>query len=161
MSVQMASPQTHFVLWAKHFDEAVVTTFVCEGRAAGKRVKVVGVDGKKSAGVYGMVVTPDLTLDQAIKQVHQAQYVVLPCPATAYPRLNNDPRLLEFLQKAASHHATLLVGEYQTESHYERFHDNSSPLSVQATAGELCAHFEQVVQYPSQEFLVEFARRLG
>ena len=100
-----------FILWGHHCHEAAATIFVTALREAGLRVKVVGLSGQRIAGVYGLALTPDIMLDQALRLAQRAICVVSPCDAASLRRFGNDPRLGDFLQQAHANHAQFVMGE--------------------------------------------------
>jgi hypothetical protein len=99
-----------FVLWADRFDETVAVLFVAELRRVGLRVGLVGLPGPSFVGIHGLVMTPDLTLDEALAQGDQMACVVVPCDGPALGRVANDPRLQELFDLAAAQEATVVVG---------------------------------------------------
>lgn len=99
-----------FVLWADRFDEVAAVVFVAELRRAGLRVRLVGLPGPGFVGVHGLVLTPDLTLDEALAQTRRLACLVAPCDPPALARAANDPRLAELLAAAAALDAPLYAG---------------------------------------------------
>lgn len=99
-----------FVLWADRFDEVAAVAFVAELRRVGLRVRLVGLPGPSFVGVHGLVLTPDLTLDEALAQATQLACLVAPCDPPALARAANDPRLAELLEQAAAVDAPLFAG---------------------------------------------------
>lgn len=99
-----------FVLWADRFDESAATIFVTEFRMAGMRTKLVSQVSHASVGAYGLALSPDLTLDQAMPFAHRAACVVIPGGEAALRRLGTDPRLRDFLTQASAHGALFVVG---------------------------------------------------
>lgn len=99
-----------FVLWADRFDETVAVLFVAELRRVGLRVGLVGLPGPSFVGIHGLVMTPDLTLDEALAQGDQMACVVVPCDGPALGRVANDPRLQDLFDLAAAQEATVVVG---------------------------------------------------
>lgn len=105
----MAQDKIIFVLWADRFDEALAAFFVAELRKAGLRVKLVSLAGQPSAGAYGVALVPDLTLEQALPLAHSASSVIIPCGTTGLSRLQNDPRLQEFLVQTHNAGAVFII----------------------------------------------------
>jgi putative intracellular protease/amidase len=99
-----------FVLWGSGFDEATATIFVTELRRAGLRVKVVGLTRRRSGGAYGLVLEPDLTLEQALPLAASATCLVIPYSSSGNQRLANDPRLSEFFDQAQANQARFVIG---------------------------------------------------
>lgn len=107
----MSTEHDHcFVLWADRFDETAAVLFVAELRRVGLRVRLVGLPGPSFVGLHGLVLTPDLTLDEALAQGDQMACVVVPCDGPALGRVANDPRLQELFDLAAAQGATVVVG---------------------------------------------------
>ncbi len=102
------------VLWGEQCDEAVATLFVTQLRAAGLRVWLVGMGGKQGAGLYGLRLVPDLTLEEALPLTPQVQAVIVPCSSEQWLRFLNDPRLLRFLQSALVNRAQLWLADGTT-----------------------------------------------
>lgn len=100
---------TIFVLWGEHFDEAAAVLVVTTLRAAGLRVKIVGLGGRCVKGQHGLGLLADLTLDQALAQAEQALCVVIPCTPPIFQRARDDPRVGEFLEKVRQ--ARVVVGK--------------------------------------------------
>ena len=136
-----------FVLWSHYFEEAPAVLFITELRQAGLCVKVVGLRGAQAPGVHGVVLQPDLTLGQALRLVHRASCVVLPCPAKRITALQNDPRLLEFFQQAAHNAALFVVAQDEQDRN--------------GAAPNIVACFGQALHYPSMEALLPFVREVA
>ena len=107
----MAHDKIVFVLWADRFDETLAALFVAELRKAGLRVKLVSLAGQPSPGAYGVTLVPDLTLEQALPLARYATAVVIPCGASGFNRLQNDPRMQEFLVQTSQAGATFVVSQ--------------------------------------------------
>jgi len=101
---------TIFVLWGEHFDEAAAVLVITSLRAAGLRVKVVGLGGRCVKGMHGLGLLADLTLDQALAQADQARCVVIPCTPQRFQRARDDPRVGEFLNRTVGAGARFVVG---------------------------------------------------
>lgn len=98
-----------FLLWGRHFDEIDAVIFVSELRTAGLCVKVVGLEGRPTAGAYGLVITPDLALGQLSSLAQQAIAIVLPCSLDRMLHYAHDPRLVYFLQEAQRRQVCFIV----------------------------------------------------
>ncbi len=85
------------VLWASKFDELTAAVFVALLRDAGVRVKLVGLAGGWAAGLRGLGLVPDLTLDEALPFGDAASCIVIPCRSLDVRRLARDPRVRELL----------------------------------------------------------------
>lgn len=107
----MAHDKIVFVLWADRFDETLAALFVAELRKAGLRVKLVSLAGQPSPGAYGVTLVPDLTLEQALPLARYATSVVIPCGASGFNRLQNDPRMQAFLVQTSQAGATFVVSQ--------------------------------------------------
>lgn len=108
-SYQKKSPYYVFILWGDKFEEAAVVTFTTTLRDTGLHVKVVGLTGQRSTGKYGMVLCSDLTLGQALALANQAICVIVPCSAATLKRIENDPRVIDFFQRAETNHARFVL----------------------------------------------------
>ena len=135
-----------FVLWGDKFEEETATIFVTELRRVGIRVKVIGVNGPSATGLHGLTLRPDLTLGEAYPLAQQAICVVVPCNLGMFKRIQEDPRVIYFLQKAVENRAQL-VGNA----------DVIEQMEVAAAIGE-----SVVWIYPREKVnLVEFAHRVA
>ncbi|MBN1991673.1 MAG: DJ-1/PfpI family protein [Anaerolineae bacterium] len=135
-----------FVLWADEFEETAATIFVTELRRAGLRVKVVGLTQRRSNGIYGLALVPDLTLDETLPLALNAICVVIPCKSPRVKQLRNDPRLREFFYQAHSKRARFVIGQLNEPdiANLRLF-----PVST-----------DNVIVYP-EEGLAEFVRKLA
>ena len=97
--------QSILVLWGEGGEEAVAAIFVAELRAAGRLVKLVGLGGKRFAGVHGLALVPDLTLGQALAHADNALYVIAPFTGAALQRFASDPRLQQLCERAQNNGA--------------------------------------------------------
>lgn len=138
---------TIFVLWSESFDEASAVIFITELRDAGLRVKVVGPTSRPVAGVHGLALVTDLTMEQALPLTKQpVRWVILPCGAVGGQRLSNDPRVRTFLLQAHQHGACFIT----------------SPVGAAALArlgGSVFAAM-QVRIFPANDELFDYVRRL-
>lgn len=103
-----------FILWGERFEENTVATFVTELRDAGLCVKVVGLAGQRSTGKHGLILYSDLTLSDALALVDRAICVVVPCSSATIKRMENDPRVPIFFQKAHANHAQFVMSTVET-----------------------------------------------
>jgi hypothetical protein len=143
-------PKNHhyvFVLWADEFEEHAATTFITELREAGLRVKMVGLTPQPIRGAHGVVLAPDLTLDQALSLAAKAICLVMPYASPGIKRLKNDPRLVELFRQARVNQAWFVLGQL--------------PETDIAASGLLPRSSEQIMIYPDSEDLVTFARELA
>lgn len=134
------------VLWANDFEETAATLFVTELRRAGLRVKVVGLTRRRSPGVCGLALDPDLTLDDALPLAGKTVCVVIPCSSPRVKQLKNDPRLREFLAQVDLNQAKLVL----------------SPLGEEELMDlQLFAGSGKTLFYPSREDMLEFVWELA
>lgn len=98
------------VLWGDQFDEAAATLFVATLRDAGVRVQVVGVDGRRASGRRGLQMSADLSIHRALALSQVVTHVVLPCAATHYRRLREDPLVTQLLGRTAAAGAQFVIG---------------------------------------------------
>ena len=112
-----SSQRCCFVLWGEKCDEAAAALFVTKLRAAGLRVRVVGISGKRIGGAQGLQLVADLALDQALPLVAQAACVIIPCPAVILARFLHDPRLHNFLEIIARREIPLLMAQSESAVH--------------------------------------------
>lgn len=102
-------PPIIFLLWGRHFDEIDAVIFVSELRAAGLCVKVVGLEGRPTAGAHGLVIAPDVALSQLPRLAPRAAGIVMPCCLDRMLHYAHDPRLVHFLQEAQRRQVCFLV----------------------------------------------------
>lgn len=102
-----------FVLWGAQCAEAPAALFVSEMRAAGFLVKLVGLNGLHAKGIRGLVLTPDMTLGQALPLAKMACCVILPGPSSALRRMASDPRLPEFLLLTLEQQAPIIMADIE------------------------------------------------
>ncbi len=130
-----------FVLWATNFDEAAATVFITELRDAGLRVQVVGLHGQQIAGAHGLVLSPDIRLDEAQRYGGQARCLIIPAPLRCLAPLEDDPRLRRLVQEAQAAGARIVAAD----ADYAATHLLSAGVEV----------------YPPGEDVFAFARRLA
>lgn len=104
-----------FVLWADRFDEAAAAIFVTEFRKAGLRTSLVRAAGQSDTGANGLMLVPDMSIDEARALTDRAACVVIPCNTPAIQQLRLDPRVDEFLDEALAPDVTLVIGEEANE----------------------------------------------
>lgn len=85
---------------AQGCEELEATTIVDLLRRAGIGVVTAGLDDKPVRASRGMVLLPDTTLDEALKQ--QYDMVVLPGGQPGADQLNSDPRIRNLLSNMAA-----------------------------------------------------------
>jgi hypothetical protein len=98
-----------FVLWGEKFDELAAAIFTCELRNMGLPVKIIGLTGQCSTGARGVVLCSDMSLSEALSLAPNAVGVVAPCNPTILKRMENDPRLLDFLRQADENQAQFVA----------------------------------------------------
>lgn len=136
-----------FVLWAENFEEVAATVFISELREVGLRVKMVGLAGPRSRGAHGLVLVPDLTLDQALPLACQANCLIIPGTLLSLKTLKNDPRLSQFFERVQSAQARFVVhSTFLTEP----LTTNPWPFPTP----------EVLMVYPDNQEMVRFAREL-
>lgn len=135
-----------FVLWADRFEEVAAAIFAAEFRQAGLRVKVVGLSQQRTSGSYGLILIPDLTLEQALAWAAKACCVVIPCPFGQAGQLKIEPRLHHFFYQAQVNKAKFVIGP-----------DDLAPDRPDL----FTLTMEDIIVYPQREHLVLFARELA
>ena len=100
-----------FVLWGENFDERMAISIVSKLRESSLRVKIVGLRGKQTPGMYGVTVVPDMILSQALPLAKLADCVVVPCHSPHFAQIDNDPRVHDFFQEASSNNAQFVTGK--------------------------------------------------
>ncbi len=97
------------VLWGNYFDEYIATAFVCELRAAGVRVRIVGLDGRLARGRYGMMLGTDLSLERVRALQQPVTHVVAPCSGAQWAALQDKPHAAEFMQRLTAGGAVFIA----------------------------------------------------
>ena len=136
-----------FVLWADNFDEVATAVFVTELRKAGLRVKVVGLTPRQLSGIYGLILVPDLTLDQALAVAEQAICLVIPHNLQGVWSLDYDPRVKQLFISISANQGRFVIGP-----------------STPSTANQLLPFAvpnDNIVVYPEGAEIIQFARRLA
>ena len=104
-----ATQRCCLVLWGEQCDEVVAALFITNLRAAGVRVWVVGISGKRIAGAHGLSLVADIALDQAMPLAPQTVAVIIPCLNDQWLHFLNDPRLVTFLNDCLRNQARILM----------------------------------------------------
>lgn len=89
--------ETAFVLWGEGCDETLAVAWVSHLQAEGRRVYLVGMSGRRVRGKYGVSLTVDIGLDEALALADQAVLVIAPCDEDTLGVFHRDPRFGEFL----------------------------------------------------------------
>lgn len=97
------------VLWADRFDEAVAVVFAVELRRVGLPVQLVKLPGISYTGMYGMTLTPDISLNDALTMLARVACIIIPSDSPALRRAANDPRVGELLQLAAQQRIEIIA----------------------------------------------------
>lgn len=79
------------VLWCQRCDEIAAVTFVSLLRQAGKRVKLVGLEGRNCVGRSGIALKADLLLDEVVRQPEQPSALIVPFEMTILQRFARNP----------------------------------------------------------------------
>ncbi len=74
-----------------------------------RRVYLVGVSGRRTRGSYGVAVTPDIGLDEALGLVQEAALVIIPCGEDALHVFHRDPRFDVLLVQAEKSGARIRI----------------------------------------------------
>lgn len=138
-----------FVLWGDQCDEIAAVLFVTTLRAAGLRVWVVGVSGKRIGGVHGLRLIADLALDQALPLAAQAVCVVVPCAAETLAHFLHDPRLRAFLEATTLQNGPLFLAPSS--------YGSGQPQLLL----DLALPANMLTLYPSGEALCAFIQRVA
>ena len=136
-----------FILWGDKFEEETASIFAAELRRVGICVKVIGITGSALKGRYGLSLTPDLTLSQALPLAPEAACVIVPCSMAKLRQLQNDPRVGQFIAGAAANQAQLVI-------HHDSWLEPTFTRSFVPPTCTPCA-------YPESAHLVSFARELA
>lgn len=134
-----------FVFWGNNFEEAATVTFVTEFRDMGFKVKLVGLTPFPVSGAYGLALIPDLSLAQALPLANQTMCIIIPSTVPNIRKLENDPRIIEFLQEACINHPLFVIGLSRSSNVIESQILLSRDLYI----------------YPNDESLRGFVRDLG
>jgi len=142
----MSKKRNHcFVLWADRFDEATAAIFVTEFRKAGLRTSLVRAAGQNDTGANGLILVPDMSIDESRGLADRAACVVIPCNTAAVQQLCIDPRVAEFLDVALAEDGKLVVGQQ---------------VADMAACSESVGTTE-VTLYSEQQSMLRLARRIA
>jgi hypothetical protein len=148
MNQSMLKPKRYvFVIWSEQFEEAIASIFVTELREAGIAVKVVGLSPPNAGGAHGLVLVPDLTLEEALPLAMSVTTVILPCQVRGFRRLVDEPRLTEFLHLVRDNPVGVIIGPFP--GHQRRQLHLLHPILMEAHV------------YPPDEQLFIYVRELA
>ena len=99
-----------YILWGEDFEAQMAVTFVTQFRKAGLPTKIVGLRNKPLKDVYGITLTPDMTVGQAVSSTNPIGCVIAPCHELEFDRICNDPRLDQLYEKAKQSGAAFIMG---------------------------------------------------
>ena len=102
--------RTAYVVWDRQFDEIGAAIFVVTFRQMGLGVKVVGLNQRIAKGWNGLALRPDLTLERALRQSAQVDYLIFPCRTPVLNSLQRQP-LLSSLLKQQQSGCRIVVGD--------------------------------------------------
>lgn len=144
---------TVLVLWGNYFDECAATAFVCELRAAGVRVRLVGVDGKLARGRHGLVLAADISLERAFAVQGPITHVIAPCTGLQWQALQNSAHTAKLIHWLAACGAAFVIsGETGAAAAGGK---NSNPEADPSPPPQLLRIWPQGME------AVEYARSLG
>ena len=103
------------VLWGEQFDGEMAVMFLTQLRQAKVRVKLVGLRGKSTAGLYGISLLPEMTLSQALPIAKFVSSIVIPCHSPHLVSMGNDPRIRDFFNEADNNQVQFVVGRVREE----------------------------------------------
>lgn len=138
-----------FVLWGDQCDEAAAALFVTTLRAAGLRVWVVGISGKRIGGAHGLQLVADLALDEALSRAAGAVCVVVPCTASVLAHFLYDPRVRHLLETLQQQQVPLLMAT-----------DNKTSTDPAARL-DITLVPKRLTLYPTGELLLPFIEALA
>ena len=142
-----------FVLWGKNFDEPAASLFVSGLRAAGLRVKVVGLDGQQAAGSHGLVLVTDMPLSKALTLADKTICIIIPCASPQWTRIQNDPRVGELFNRTQANHGKFVLGTHEELSFAHGVPTGTRPALA------FCRECAMV--YPGSSELPSFIRELA
>ena len=99
-----------YVLWGDGFDELAAVTAVTMLRQSGYQVKLVGLRRQPIAGAYGVMLVPEIGLDEALAKAVPFCGLVVPCTEAGWQRLQLEPRVGQLLARLQANGAHLFVG---------------------------------------------------
>lgn len=98
-----------YVLWGDGFDELTAVIAITLLRQAGHHVKLVGLRRQPIAGAYGVMLVPEIGLDEALSKAATFCGLVVPCAEAGWQRLQLEPRVGQLLAAYAPSSLPLLV----------------------------------------------------
>lgn len=99
-----------YVLWGDGFDELTAVTAVTMLRQAGYQVKLVGLRRQPIAGAYGVMLVPEIGLDEALTKAAPFCGLIVPCTDAGWQRLQLEPRVGQLLALIQANGAHLFIG---------------------------------------------------
>lgn len=142
-----------FVLWGDQCDEVAAALFVTVLRAAGLRVWVVGISGKRIGGAHGLRLMADLALDEALQHTASVICVVIPCTATLLTYFLRDPRVRNLLDKLQQQRTPLFMATGN-----DRIGDTTGRMTPRLDSIIVA---ELLTLYPSGKSLLPFVEELA
>jgi len=102
---------TALVLWGDYFDEAAAVQYITERRKEGLRVKLVAIHSRCAKGMYGIKVTADLTVEEALSQANAISQLFVPCYTSQFMQLCLDPRIENLVKLARERGGEVVLRE--------------------------------------------------
>lgn len=131
-----------YILWSGQLDAVIATVFATELRRAGLATQLIGMYAKPIRSEFGVVLTPDLSLDESLTASDAVACLIVPGRWRDLQALLYDPRLLDLMARIHQQDGLVLVG--------------SDPNAALKNHGDLGLLF-----YPRDGALLPFAQDLA
>ncbi len=142
----MKSRPLIFVLWAAHLQEWIAALFVTELRRLGLPVRVVGLHYQPVPGAFGLALSPDIGLEDALPLASQVSCLIVPGSWSQLHSLQQEPRLWLLIKEVVNGGGQLIAGAVR-DLPSRHAHEFPVPSGV--------------LVYPEDEALHPFVRRLA
>jgi stage V sporulation protein SpoVS len=138
----VSQSQAIYILWAGQPDAVAATIFATELRRVGLATKFIGMHTRPTRSQFGIVINPDLSLDDAFTAPDLVICLIIPGRWTELRSLLYDPRLVALIDRVYRHGGLVLVSD--------------NPDGTQESYAD-----RKLLSYPSNGSLLDFARDLA
>jgi stage V sporulation protein SpoVS len=139
---KVSQSQAIYILWAGQPDAVAATIFATELRRVGLATKFIGMHTRPTRSQFGIVIHPDLSLDDVFTAPDQVVCLIIPGRWTDLRSLLYDPRLVALIDRVYRQGGTVLVAD-NPDGRQESYADR------------------RLLSYPPNGSLLDFARELA
>lgn len=138
----MSQSRSIYILWGRQLDAVAATIFATELRRVGLSTRLVGMQARPARSQFGVVLIPDLALDDALAAVDPIACLIVPGQWKDVEALLYDPRLLELINRVHRQDGLFFIGGHPG-AHRGIYEDR------------------QLLSYPQDGSLLTFAQNLA